>query len=147
LLEDWKTRWYSRRHDDGVESMKAGWATILFSLVSATSAPAQDKPINIALSPASTTPPAFLLENFPKVGCANIAIVSDESKADYILEAHEGDFEGPNGSEGPHPPRRPRPRARYTLTQKGKLVFATTPVKEKSAVKDVCRYLQHGLSQ
>lgn len=121
-------------------------AVILFSLMFATSVPAQDKPISIALSSASTTPPAFLLENFPKVGCANITIVLEESKADYILEAHEGDFEGPNGSEGPHPPRPPRPRARYTLTQHGKLVFATTPVKEKSAVKDVCKYVQHGLS-
>jgi hypothetical protein len=126
--------------------MKILWAVVLFSLMFATPVPAQDKSINIALSPASTTPPAFLLENFPKVGCANVSIVTDESKADYILEAHEGDFEGPNGSEGPHPPRPPRPRAKYALTQKGKLVFATTPVKEKSAVKDVCKFLQHGLS-
>jgi hypothetical protein len=127
--------------------MKARCATILCSLMFVTSVLGQDKPINIALSPASTTPPAFLLENFPKVGCANVSIVLDEAKADYILEAHEGDFEGPNGSEGSHPPRPPRPRARYTLIQNGKLVFATTPIKEKSAVKDVCRFLQHGLSQ
>lgn len=48
---------------------------------------------------------------------------------------HEGDFEGPNGSEGPHSPRPPRPRARYALTQAGKLVLATTPVKEKKRRK------------
>jgi hypothetical protein len=41
----------------------------------------QDKPISIVLSPAATTPATFLLENFPKVGCANVSIVSDESKA------------------------------------------------------------------
>jgi hypothetical protein len=76
-----------------------------------------------------------------------VSIVSDESKADYVLEAHEGDFEGPNGSEGPHPPRPPRPRAKYTLTQNGKLVFGTTPIKEKSAVKDVCKFLQKGPSK
>jgi hypothetical protein len=127
--------------------MKAGGVTILFFLVFVASVLAQDKPVKIALSAASTTPAAFLLENFPKVGCANISIVLDEAKADYTLEAHEGDFEGPNGSEGSHPPRPPRPRARYTLIQNGKLVFATTPVKEKSAVKDVCKYLQRGSSK
>jgi hypothetical protein len=126
--------------------MKARWPIILFALTFTPLVLAQDKPVNIALSPSSTTPASFLLENFPKVGCANVSIVPDESKADYILEAHEGDFEGPNGSEGPHPPRPPRPRSRYTLIQHGKLVFATTPVKEKSAVKDVCKYLQHGFS-
>jgi hypothetical protein len=124
--------------------MRILWAISLFFLIFATSVPAQEKPIHIALSPDSTTPAAFLLENFPKVGCANVSIVLDESKADYVLEAHEGDFEGPNGSEGPHPPRPPRPRAKYALTQNGKLVFATTPVKEKSAVKDICKFLQHG---
>jgi len=123
--------------------MKARCAVVLCLIFTPTIL-GQDKPTNIVLSPASTTPAAFLLENFPKVGCADVSIVSDESKADYVLEAHEGDFEGPNGSEGPHPPRPPRPRAKYTLTQNGKLVFATTPVKEKSAVKDVCKYLQHG---
>jgi hypothetical protein len=106
--------------------VKVGLAAISFTLMFMASVQAQDKPVNISLSPASTTPPAFLLENFPKVGCANVSIVLDEAKADYILEAHEGDFEGPKGSEGTHPPRPPRPRARYTLIQHGKLVFATT---------------------
>jgi hypothetical protein len=126
--------------------MKTRWPIIFFTLILVPAVLAQDKPVNIALSPASTTPAAFLLENFPKVGCANVSIVPDDSKADYVLEAHEGDFEGSNGSEGPHLPRPPRPRSRYTLVQHGKLVFATTPIKEKSAVKDVCKYLQHGLS-
>jgi hypothetical protein len=84
------------------------------------------------------------MENFLKAGCANVSIVTDESKADYVLEAHEGDFEGAGGSEGPHGPQPPRPRAHYTLSQGGKIVFGTTPVKEKSAVKDVCKYLQKG---
>jgi hypothetical protein len=100
--------------------VKVGLAAISFTLMFMASVQAQDKPVNISLSPASTTPPAFLLENFPKVGCANVSIVLDEAKADYILEAR------PNGSEGTHPPRPPRPRARYTLIQHGKLVFATT---------------------
>jgi hypothetical protein len=117
---------------------------ILCILLFTTSILAQDKPVSVALSPASTTPAAFLTENFLKAGCANVSIVSDESKADYVLEAHEGDFEGPNGSEGPHGPRPPRPKAHYTLSQGGKIVFGTTPVKEKSAVKDVCKYLQKG---
>jgi hypothetical protein len=117
---------------------------ILFLLLFTTSILAQDKPVNIALSPASTTPPAFLLENFLKAGCANVSIVTDELKADFVLEAHEGDFEGAGGSEGPHGPRPPRPKAHYTLSQGGKIVFGTTPVKETSAVKDVCKYLQKG---
>jgi hypothetical protein len=124
--------------------MKVRRAAVVCILLFTPSILAQDKPINIVLSPGSTTPATFLLENFSKVGCPNVSIVVDESKADYILEAHEGDFEGPNGSEGPHPPRAPRPRAHYTLLQGDKLVFATTPVKEKSAVKDVCKYLQKG---
>jgi hypothetical protein len=124
--------------------MKTRRTAILCVLLFTPSILAQDKPVNIALSAASTTPAAFLLENFPKEGCSNVSIVSDESRADYILEAHEGDFEGPNGSEGPHGPRPPRPKAHYTLSQNGKIVFGTTPIKEKSAVKDVCKYLQKG---
>jgi hypothetical protein len=124
--------------------LKTRRTAILCILLFTPSILAQEKPVNIALSPASTTPAAFLVENFPKAGCANVSIVPDESKADYILEAHEGDFEGPNGSEGPHGPRPPRPKAHYTLSQNGKIVFGTTPVKEKSAVKDVCKYVQKG---
>lgn len=124
--------------------MRVRRATILSILLFSPSILAQDKPISIALSPASTTPAAFLLENFPKAGCTNVSIVSDESKADYVLEAHEGDFEGAGGSEGPHGPRPPRPKAHYTLSQGGKIFFSTTPVKEKSAVKDVCKFLQKG---
>jgi hypothetical protein len=127
--------------------MKVSWTAVLCTLLFTPPILGQDKPVSIALSTASSTPAAFLLENFPKNGCANVSIVLDESKADYILEAHEGDFEGPNGSEGPHPPRPPRPKARYTLSRDGKVVFGTTPVREKSAVKDVCKYLQHGSSK
>jgi len=108
---------------------------------------AQDRPITIALAATSSTPAAFLLETFPKVGCSNISIILDESKADYILEAHGGDFEGGKGSEGAHGPRPPQPKARYTLFQNGTAVFGTTPVKEKNAVKDVCKFLQHGSSK
>jgi hypothetical protein len=107
----------------------------------------QDKPVKIALSASSSTPAAFLLEAFPKFGCANVSIVLDQSKADYILEAQGGDFEGPNGSEGPHPPRPPRAKSRYTLFQNGTAVFGTSPVKEKNAVKDVCKFLQHDSSK
>jgi hypothetical protein len=127
--------------------MKILGAVILFTLVSAPSVLAQGKPVNIVLSAASSTPAAFFVENFPKVGCPNVSIVLDESKADYILEAHEGDFEGPRGSEGSHPPRPPRPKAEYTLFQNGKVVFGTTPIKEKSALRDVCKYLQRGSSK
>ena len=106
----------------------------------------QDKVIKIALKPTSTTPPAYLLHNLPEVGCSNVQIVSDESAADFSLEAQGGDFEGPNGSEGPHPPRAPRPKAHYTLYKQDKVVFGTTPVKEKNAVKDLCKFLQKGQS-
>jgi hypothetical protein len=69
--------------------MKTGGAT---TLVSAPAVLAQPKPVYIALSQASSTPAALFVENFPKVGCTNVSIVVDESKADYILEAHEGDL-------------------------------------------------------
>jgi len=127
--------------------MKIRRTAVLCALLFTPSIPAQDKPINIALSAASTTPSSFLQENFPKAGCTNVSIVPDESKADYVLEAHEGNFEGAGGSEGLHGPRPPRPKAHYTLSQNGKVVFETTPVKEKSAVKDVCNFLQKGSSK
>ena len=122
--------------------MKIASATVICVLALAGTLAAQDKVIKIALKPTSTTPPAYLLQNLPPVGCSNVRIVPDESAADYVLEAQGGDFEGPNGSEGPHPPRAPRPKAHYTLYQKGAVVFGTTPIKEKSAVKDLCKFLQ-----
>jgi hypothetical protein len=51
--------------------MKARWTIILFTLTSAPSILAQGKSFSIALSAAWSTPAAFLLENFPKVGCPN----------------------------------------------------------------------------
>jgi hypothetical protein len=124
--------------------MKISTARVFCVLVIAAAVGAQDKIIKIALKPTSTTPPAYLLQNLPPVGCTNVQIVSDESAADFVLEAQGGDFEGPNGSEGPHPPRAPRPKAHYTLYQKGAVVFGTTPVKEKNAVKDLCKFLLKG---
>jgi hypothetical protein len=123
--------------------MKSGWMVVVSCvLIFTPSILGQNKPVKIALSKSSSTPASFLLDTFPKVGCANVSIVLDESTADYILEAHEGDFEGPHGSEGSHPPRGPRPKANYTLSHDGAIVYATTPIKEKSAVKDVCNFLQ-----
>jgi len=107
----------------------------------------QDKPVKIMLATTSSTPAAFLLENLPKVGCPNVTIVLDESNADYVLEAQGGDFEGAHGSEGSHGPRPPRPKARYRLFKNSAAVFGTTPVKEKNAVKDLCKYLQNGSSK
>jgi hypothetical protein len=101
----------------------------------------QDVAITIALTATSGTSATYLHENFPKSGCPNISIILDESKADYVLDAHGGDFEGAKGSEGAHGPRPPQPKARYTLYHQGAVVFGTTPVKEKNAVKDVCKFL------
>jgi hypothetical protein len=105
---------------------------------------AQDHPIKIALKATSTTPAAYLTENLPPAGCSKVQIVTDESTADYLLEALGGDFEGPNGSAGGHGLHAPRPKSRYTLYQNGAVVFGTTPIKEKSAVKDLCKFLQQG---
>jgi hypothetical protein len=104
----------------------------------------QDAPVKIMLTSTSSTPATYLLENLPKDGCSNVSIVTDQSQADYTLEAQGGDFEGGKGSAGPHGPQAPRPRAKYTLSKNGAVVFGTTPIKEKSAVKDLCKYLQHG---
>jgi hypothetical protein len=126
--------------------LKAILTVLLCGLMTA-SVLGQDKPVKIMLTTTSSTPAGFLLENLPKVGCSNVSIVLDESKADYVLEAQGGDFEGAHGSDGPHGPRPPRPKARYTLFKNSVAVFGTTPVKEKSAVKDLCKYLQNGSSK
>jgi hypothetical protein len=127
--------------------MKAIFTTTLFILMFTAPMLGQDSPVKIALSPASTTPAAYLLENLPSVGCSNVSIVLDQSQADFILEAQGGNFEGAHGSEGPHGPRPPRPKARYTLSKNGAVVFETAPIKEKSAVKDLCKYLKRGSSK
>jgi len=49
--------------------------------------------------------------------------------------------------QGSHGPRPPQPKARYTLYKNGTAVFGTTPVKEKNAVKDVCKFLLKGPSK
>jgi hypothetical protein len=107
----------------------------------------QDAPVKIMLASTSTTPATYLIENLPKDGCSNVSIVTDASQADYTLEAQGGDFEGAKGSQGPHGPQAPRPRAKYTLSKNGAVIFGTTPIKEKSAVKDLCKYLQHPTSK
>ena len=127
--------------------MKAVCMVVLSYLIFAMPVLGQDKAVKIALKTTSTTPPAYLLQKLPQVGCSNVSIVSDESQADFLLEAQGGDFEGPSGSEGGHPPRAPRPKAKYTLYQNGVAVFGTTPVREKNAVKDLCKFLQHGSSK
>jgi hypothetical protein len=104
----------------------------------------QTNAVKIALKPTSTTPPAYLMKNLPDKGCSNVTIVTDVAQADYLLEARGGDFEGPSGSEGPHPPRAPRPKASYTLYKGETVVFGTTPVKEQNAVKDLCKFLMKG---
>lgn len=120
--------------------MKAPIIVLVCGLAS-VSLLAQDKPILLMLASTSSTPPAYLLKNLPEVGCPNVSIVLDASKADYILDAKGGDFEGAQGSEGPHGPRPPRPKAQYSLTKNGVIVFGTTPIKEKNAVKDLCKFL------
>jgi hypothetical protein len=125
----------------------SGLPLILFvCVITVAGVAGQDVAITIALTATSGTPATYLLENFPKSGCPNISIILDESKADFVLDAHGGDFEGAKGSEGAHGPRPPQPKARYTLYHNGKAVFGTTPVKEKNAVKDVCKFLLKGSS-
>ena len=128
--------------DSGGVQLKAILYVLLCGAMTASSV-AQDKPIKIMLASTSTTPATYLIENLPKDGCSNVSIVTDASQADYTLEAQAGDFEGAKGSQGPHGPQAPRPRAKYTLSKNGAVIFGTTPIKEKSAVKDLCKYLQH----
>jgi hypothetical protein len=121
--------------------------TAFLALTVTTTIVGQDAPVKIMLTSTSSTPATYLLENLPKDGCSNVSFVTDQSQADYTLEAQGGDFEGGKGSAGPHGPQAPRPRAKYTLSKNGAVVFGTTPIKEKSAVKDLCKYLQHGSSK
>lgn len=117
---------------------------ILLCAVIAAPTVGQDPAVKIMLTSTSTTPATYLIENLPKDGCSNVSIVTDPTQADFTLEAQGGDFEGAKGSQGPHGPQPPRPRAKYTLSKNGAVVFGTTPIKEKSAVKDLCKFLQHG---
>jgi hypothetical protein len=126
--------------------MKSVWTAFLALMVTAPII-GQDAPVKIMLASTSTTPATYLIENLPKDGCSNVSIVTDASQADYTLEAQGGDFEGAKGSQGPHGPQAPRPRAKYTLSKNGAVIFGTTPIKEKSAVKDLCKYLQHPTSK
>ena len=132
--------------DTGGISLKTVLCILLCGVIAAPTF-GQDQPVKITLTSTSTTPGTYLLENLPKDGCTNVSIVTDASQADYTLEAQGGDFEGPHGSAGSHGPQAPRPRAKYTLSKNGAVVFGTTPIKEKSAVKDLCKYLQHGLAK
>jgi hypothetical protein len=97
----------------------------------------QDKPVNIMLTSASSTPAAYLLENLPKDGCSNVSIVQDASQADFTLEAQGGDFEGAKGSEGPHGPRPARAKAKYTLFKNGRL-FSEPRQSRKKARSKTC---------
>jgi hypothetical protein len=121
--------------------------SILLCGVIAAPSIGQDAPVKIILTSTSTTPATYLIENLPKDGCSNVSIVTDASQAEYTLEAQGGDFEGAKGSQGPHGPQAPRPRAKYTLSKNGAVVFGITPIKEKSAVKELCKYLQHPSSK
>jgi hypothetical protein len=120
---------------------------VFLALIVATPIIGQDAPVKIMLTSTSSTPATYLLENLPKDGCSNVSFVTEQSQADFTLEAQGGDFEGGKGSAGPHGPQAPRPRAKYTLSKDGAVVFGTTPIKEKSAVKDLCKYLLHGPSK
>lgn len=90
----------------------------------------QSKPVKISLTPASTTPAGYIVEQMPRAGCPNVTVTLDVPNADYILDAKGGIFEEEQTG-----------RARWTLFNKnGDAVFSTT-THTKTAVKNVCKYI------
>jgi hypothetical protein len=117
--------------------MKYITLTILFFTAPAFG---QAVPVKIALSQTSTASAAFLVENFPKVGCPNVSITIDAAKADYVLEAQNTHFEKTGNNA-----KNRFEKSQYTLFGKdGTAVFSTKTSVDKNAVKDVCKYLTKG---
>jgi hypothetical protein len=97
----------------------------------------QSNPIKIALSQSSTVPAAFFVENFPKVGCPNVLITIDVTKADYVLEAQNTHFRKTGRGD-----KNKFDKSQYTLFGKdGTAVSSTQTSMDKNSVKDVCKYL------
>jgi hypothetical protein len=83
----------------------------------------------IAVAPRSTMATSQLLKGF-KESCPNIAVTSDETAANYVIEA-----QGPNAAEY-------LKHYRITLFDKqGKAVFSTDKRHPGAATKDVCKFL------
>lgn len=101
------------------------WSFLAVVLVYAVSS-AETK---IAVAARSTMATAQLLKGF-KSSCPNVAIVSDEDAADYVIEAS-----GPNAAEF-------LKHYRITLFDKaGKTVFSTDKHSPGAATKDVCKFV------
>jgi hypothetical protein len=97
----------------------------------------QTAPIKIALSQSSTVPAAFFVENFPKLGCPNVFMTIDATKADYVLEAQNTHFEKTGRGD-----KNKFEKSQYTLFGKdGTAVFSTQTSTDKNSVKNVCKYL------
>jgi hypothetical protein len=83
----------------------------------------------VAVAPRSTMATSQLLKGF-KESCPNVAVISDEAAADYLIEA-----QGPNAAEF-------FKHYRITLFDKqGKAVFSTDKHYPGQATKDVCKFL------
>src|SRR5271156_5469687 len=92
----------------------------------------QTASIKIALSQSSMVPAAFFVENFPKVGCPNVFITIDVTKADYVLEGQNTHFEKTGRGD-----KNKFDKSQYTLFGKdGTAVFSTQTSIDKNSVKD-----------
>ena len=110
-------------------------AFLTATLVFAAFLSGQTTPIKIMLSQSSTVPAAFFVENFKKVGCPNVLITIDATKADYVLEAQNTHFEKTSRGDKFE-------KSQYTLFGKdGTTVFSTQTSIDTNSVKNVCKYL------
>ena len=113
---------------------------VTFILLASVATPAQGKPVNIYLTPASTNsatsvvPLGQVAQAFERKECSGITLTRDNAKADYVLDI------GANGlGSSPH--------WRYVatlLSPSGDILFHTQTTRFQSAAKDVCNYIRLG---
>jgi len=104
-----------------------GWSLFVVLLICAASC-AETK---VVVAPRSTMATSQLLKGF-KESCPSVVVTSEESSADYVIEAErEKDTEWLK-------------HYRMTLFDKqGKAVFSTDKHSPGAATKDVCKFLSH----
>jgi hypothetical protein len=106
--------------------MKHITAMAALTLLLVTGAKAQT-PKRVALTARSTVPASIIMEDMAKT-CHNVVLTLDTSKADFFLEAAETES-----------------RAEFTLFNRdGDALYHTETRKYKSAVKDVCSFIETG---
>ncbi len=112
------------------------WMSVVALLLLCSIVQAEDAPKHIALAPRSTIHRQTLIDWMDKAKkCSDVILETDESKADYLLEVivmGDAIFSENTTTE-------------YRLmSPKGDVLFQTSIRHYKSAMKDVCNYIESG---